>query len=95
MLFPNDAQRWVGKIIVLEWQQRMTGLSRTIPMSSGGRALRVDDTYLYLQPFALDPSKASDAPVTTLTLKVEEEPIPLVDITSVFAAPLDGIQIIE
>ncbi len=68
------------------------------PTNSGGRALRVDDTYLYLQPFDLSPklprSKPGEA-VTRLGLKIEEERIPLVDIDAIYAAPLDGMPVDE
>ncbi len=69
-----------------------------MPTNSGGRVLRVDDTYLYLQPFSLSPKQPSTAPgqaVSRLGLKVEEERIPLVDIDTIYPAPLDGISIDE
>jgi hypothetical protein len=95
MIFPSDAQKWVGKFIVLDWNLSFTGSMRKVPTNSGGRALRVDDTYLYLQPFGLTaPSAASDT-VTKLGLKIDEEKIPLVDIDTIYAAPLDGIQVVE
>lgn len=95
MIFPTDAEQWVGKLVVLTWQQRLGALTRTLEMNSGGRVLRVDDTYLYLQPFGLPaPSKEGDA-VTHLRLQIEEEKIALVDIDVVFSAPLDGIRVDE
>lgn len=95
MIFPTDAQRWVGTFVVLEWQLTFTGTARRLPTNSGGRVLRVDDAYLYLQPFGLVEPSAQGETVTKLGLKIEEEKIPLVDIDTIYAAPLDGIQIVE
>ena len=93
MIFPADAQRWVGLFIVLDWNETIPETTHKIPANSGGRVLRVDDTYLYLQPFDLvTPSKEGDA-VTRLGLKIEEELIPLVDIQTIYPAPLDGIMV--
>ena len=98
MIFPNEAQRWIGTFIVLDWNVA-TGEGRPKrPTNSGGRVLRVDETYLYLQPFGLSPklpvSKPGEA-VTRLGLKIEEEKIPLVDIETIYAAPLDGMPVDE
>jgi hypothetical protein len=57
--------------------------------------LRVDDVYLYLQPFGLAAPSAEGEVITKLGLKIEEQKIPLVDIDTIFLAPLDGIQIVE
>jgi hypothetical protein len=98
MIFPTEAERWVGAFVVLEWKVEIFGSPRKHPTNSGGRVLRVDDTYLYLQPFGLSPklpaSKPGD-PVTRLGLKTEEEQIPLVDIDTIYAAPLDGMPVDE
>ena len=95
VIFPTDAQKWIGAFVVLEWQLTFKGSTRHLPTNSGGRVLRVDDMYLYLQPFGLvEPSTEGDI-VTRLGLKIEEEKIPLVDIDTIFTAPLDGIQILE
>jgi hypothetical protein len=95
MIFPTDAQPWVGKLVVLDWNIALAGTARNMPTNSGGRVLRVDETYLYLQPFGLvTPSQAGD-PVTRLSLKIEEEVIPLVDIQTIYPAPLEGIVIDE
>jgi hypothetical protein len=95
MVFPADARRWIGTLIVLDWRLRPAETSRTIPSNSGGRVLRVDDTYLYLQPFGLPgPSKPGET-VTHLRLQIDEERIPLVDIDEIYAAPLEGIIVDE
>jgi hypothetical protein len=98
MKFPTDVEKWIGKFIVLDWNTSIEGSTRKMPTNSGGRALRVDDTYLYLQPFGMSAQAGyteKGAPVTRLGLKVEEEIIPLVDIDTIYAAPLDGITIDE
>ena len=93
MIFPGDAQRWVGHFIVLDWNETIPETTHKIPANSGGRVLRVDETYLHLQPFDLiTPSKEGDA-VTRLGLKIEEELIPLVDIQTIYPAPLEGITV--
>jgi hypothetical protein len=98
MIYPSDAARWIGKFIVLDWRTAPAeGLAKR-PTNSGGRVLRVDDTYLYLQPFSLSPKLPSGLPgqaVSRLGLKIDEEVIPLVDIDTIYAAPLDGIAIDE
>lgn len=95
MLFPTEAERWVGAFVVLEWKVEVAGLPRKHPTNSGGRVSRVDDTYLYLQPFGLSPKLSPSDPVTRLGLKTEEELIPLVDIDTIYAAPLDGMPVDE
>ena len=98
MIFPTEAGRWVGSFIVLEWMvAAIPGRPKQLT-NGGGRVLRVDETYLYLQPFSLSPKTPRSAPgdsVTRLGLQIEEEAIPLVDIESIFAAPLEGLQIDE
>jgi hypothetical protein len=98
MIFPTEAQRFVGTFIVLEWNVSIGDGRRKQPTNSGGRLLRVDETYLYLQPFGLSPklpiSKPGEA-VTRLGLKIEEEKIPLVDIDTIYPAPLDGMPVDE
>jgi hypothetical protein len=94
VIFPTDAEQWVGRFVVMGWHMTFKGTSRRLPTNSGGRVLRVDDTFLVLQPFGLaEPSQPGDV-VTRLGLKIEEEKIPLVDIDTIYAAPLDGIKII-
>ncbi len=98
MIFPTEAGRWVGAFIVLEWMVAVIPGQPKQLTNGGGRCLRVDDTYLYLQPFSLSPKLPRSEPgenVTRLGLQIEEEAIPLVDIESIFAAPLDGMQIDE
>jgi hypothetical protein len=95
MIFPTDAQQWIGRFVVLEWQLTFTGTTRRIPTNGGGRVLRVDDVYLYLQPFGLAAPSAEGETITKLGLKIEEQKIPLVDIDTIYLAPLDGIQIVE
>ena len=98
MIYQSDAARWTGKFIVLDWKiAPAEGLTKR-PTNSGGRVLRVDDTYLYLQPFSLSPKLPTGLPgqaVSRLGLKIEEELIPLVDIDTIYAAPLEGIAIDE
>ena len=98
MIFPPDAERWIGTFVVLDWNAAPFPGRPKRPTNSGGRVLRVDDTYLYLQPFSLSPqapfSKVGEA-VTRLGLQIDEEAIPLVDIDTIYAAPLDGISIDE
>ena len=98
MIFPDEAQAWIGSFVVLDWRAApLDGLPK-MAMNSGGRVTRVDDTYLYLQPFGLSPklpkSKPGDA-VTRLGLQIDEERIPLVDIDTIYDAPLDGMPIDE
>jgi len=98
MIFPDDAKRWVGTFIVLDWNVSPRPGRPKRPTNSGGRALRVDDTYLYLQPFDLSSHVPVSKPgevVTRLGLKTEEERIPLVDIDTIYPAPLDGMSIDE
>jgi hypothetical protein len=95
MISAAEATRWIGTFIVLDWKVEVIPGRPKQPTNSGGRALRVDDAYLYLQPFALSPKSAPGEPVTRLGLKVEEELIPLVDIDTIYAAPLDGMTIDE
>ncbi len=95
VVFPNDAEQWVGKIVVLDWQMSFAANMRKIPTNSGGRVLRVDETYLTLQPFGLTEPTVEGEAVTKLGFKATEELIPLVDIDAIYAAPLDGIQILE
>lgn len=82
----------------MDWKVELIPGAAKQPTNSGGRVLRVDDTYLYLQPFSLSPkspaSKPGDA-VTRLGLQIEEERIPLVDIDTIYEAPLDGMTIDE
>ena len=98
MIYQSDAAPWIGKFIVLDWKAAPAeGLPKS-PTNSGGRVLRVDDTYLYLQPFSLSskqPSSDPGQPVSRLGLKVEVDLIPLVDIDTIYAAPLDGMSIDE
>jgi hypothetical protein len=98
VIFPDEARRYIGTFIVLEWNEAIFGSSRKRPTNSGGRLLRVDDTYLHLQPFGLSPklppSKPGE-PVTRLGLKTEEEQIPLVDVSTIARAPLDGMPVDE
>ena len=98
MIYPNDASRFIGTFVVLDWKEEIIPGRAKQPTNSGGRVLRVDDTYLYLQPFSLSPkapvSNPGDA-VTRLGLKIEEEQIPLVDIDTIYPAPLDGVTIDE
>ena len=98
MIFPTDAERWVGAFVVLDWNVAMIGAVHKQPTNSGGRVLRVDNTYLYLQPFGLSPKLPAarpSAPVTRLGLKTEEQAIPLVDIDTIYDAPLDGMPVDE
>jgi hypothetical protein len=98
MIFPHDAERWVGTFVVLDWKETIVEGRAKQPTNSGGRVLRVDDTYLYLQPFSLSPKTPftnAGEPVTRLGLKIEEELIPLVDIDTIYAAPLEGMSIDE
>jgi hypothetical protein len=95
VVFPNDARKFVGTFIVLEWKQRIAGTKRKVPANGGGRVLSIDDMYLHLQPFALAEPSLQGETVTKLGLKIEEELIPLVDIDTIYPAPLDGIQIVE
>jgi hypothetical protein len=98
MLFPTDAQQWIGRFVVLDWNVAIAGGPRKHPTNSGGRVLRVDEMYLYLQPFGLSPKTPASQPdgaVNRLGLKIEEERIPLVDIDTIFPAPLDGMTIDE
>jgi len=98
MIFPDEAQRWVGVFIVLDWNVAPIPGRPKHPTNSGGRVLRVDDTYLYLQPFSLSSKTPFSSPgdvVTRLGLKNEEEIIPLVDIDTIYPAPLDGMSIDE
>jgi hypothetical protein len=95
MVFPDDAQRWIGTFIVLDWNVPIHGGSRKRPTNSGGRCLRVDDTYLYLQPFGLAAASQPGETVNRLALTSAEEAIPLVDIDTIYAAPLDGMTVEE
>jgi hypothetical protein len=98
MIFPTEAKRWIGKFIVLDWNVTLEDSRQKRPTNSGGRVLRVDDTYLYLQPFGLStkaPASHSGVGIPRLGLKIEEELIPLVDIDTIYAAPLDGMTIDE
>jgi|GEM_PF-2729607 hypothetical protein len=98
MIFPDEAQRWVGVFIVLDWNVSPGDGRSKQPTNSGGRVLRVDDTYLYLQPFSLSSKTPLSTPgnaVTRLGLQTEEELIPLVDIDTIYPAPLDGMTIDE
>jgi hypothetical protein len=98
VIYQSDAVPWIGKFIVLDWRTAPAeGLAKR-PTNSGGRVLRVDDTYLYLQPFSLSPKLPAGLPgqaVSRLGLQIDEELIPLVDIDTIYAAPLDGISIDE
>jgi hypothetical protein len=95
MVFPDEARRWIGAFIVLDWNVAIQGGPRKRPTNSGGRCLRVDDTYLYLQPFGLATASRPGEAVSRLALKTDEETIPLVDIDTIYAAPLDGMTIDE
>jgi hypothetical protein len=98
VIFPDEALRWVGTFVVLDWNVAPNGGGPKARANSGGRVLRVDDTYLYLQPFSLSPKLPFSPPgmkVTRLGLQIEEERIPLVDIDTIYAAPLDGMPIDE
>jgi len=98
MIFPDEARPWVGAFVVLDWNVESGDSVRKHPTNSGGRVLRVDETYLYLQPFSLSPRSGPSKPgeaVTRLGLKIEEEAIPLVDIDTIYDAPLDGLPIDE
>lgn len=98
MIYQSDAAPWIGKFIVLDWKAAPAeGLPKS-PTNSGGRVLRVDETYLYLQPFSLSPKlpfSVPGQPVSRLGLKIDEELIPLVDIDTIYPAPLDGMSIDE
>jgi uncharacterized protein (DUF1810 family) len=96
MIFPDEALCYVGTFVVLEWNEAIFGSDYKRATNSGGRLLRVDDTYLYLQPFGLSknlPASKPGEPVTRLGLKPEEEQIPLVDVSTIATAPLDGIPV--
>jgi hypothetical protein len=95
MLFPTDARQWVGKLVVMEWTITFAKTGRRMATNSGGRVLSVDDTYLVLQPFGLTEPSAPGEAVTRLGLQIEEENIPLVDIDTIYPAPLEGIQVVE
>jgi hypothetical protein len=98
MVFPDDAQYWIGTFVVLDWRVALVPGLPKMATNSGGRVTRVDDTYLYLQPFGLSPklprSKPGEA-VTRLGLQIDEEAIPLVDIDTIYPAPLDGMPVDE
>jgi len=99
MVYPTDAAKWTGAFVVLDWYAALIPGRPKSRTHSGGRVLRVDDTYLYLQPFSLAPAQPRAAPgrpgVTRLGLQVEEERIPLVDIQTIYAAPLEDVEIDE
>ena len=98
MVFPSEASKFIGKFIVLDWKTEVIPGRPKQPTNSGGRLLRVDDTYLYLQPFSLSPKTPFSNPgdkVTRLGLKSEEECIPLVDIDMIYDAPLEGMPVDE
>jgi len=98
MIFPADAAQWVGTFVVLDWNAVLIPGRPKEPTNSGGRVLHVDDTYLYLQPFGLSPKftpSKPGTPVTRLGLKTEQERIPLVDIETIYPAPLDGMPVDE
>jgi hypothetical protein len=97
VIFPGDAKQWIGTFVVLDWHVVSETGARG-PTNSGGRVLRVDDTYLYLQPFSLSPKLPFPVPGTVvkrLGLSISEEAIPLVDIDMIYAAPLDGMPVDE
>src|SRR3984885_3328095 len=95
MIYPTDAAKWDGKFVVMDWNVAIAPGRPKMPTNSGGPVLRADDTYLYLQPFALASKSNPGDPVTSLGLQTVEESIPLVDIETIYAAPLDGITIVE
>jgi hypothetical protein len=84
MIFPADAAEYVGKIALVKWQVKpeFGDAGHTF---SGGRILRVDETYLYIQPIGESPQKPlrdNESP-TRLGLKVEEQRIALIDIDEI------------
>lgn len=97
MIYQSDAERWTGTFVVIGWH--VTNIAgRRSPTDSGGRVQHVDETYLYLQPFSLSPKQPGaqfGEPVTRLGLQKVEEKIPLVDIDTILAAPLDGMPVDE
>ncbi len=99
MIFPSDAMKWVGSLVVLDWDGYVVPGQPKTRTHSGGRVLRVDETYLYLRPVALAPTQPraipGRAPVTRLNLEAREELIPLVDIETIYATPLEDVQIVE
>jgi hypothetical protein len=99
MIFPSDAEQWVGTIVVLDWNApRLPGHVK-FRTNSGGRVLRVDATYLYLQPFSLaaqqPPALPGRVARTRLTLATNEDAIPLVDIVTIYPAPLEDVEFEE
>lgn len=98
MIFPDAAARWTGALVVLDWSVTLIEGQPKMRTNSGGRVLRVDDTYLYLQPFSLAPQQPRievGRPITRLALAIDEELIPLVDIETIYPAPIEDIEILE
>ena len=99
MIFPDDARKWVGTFVVLDWDAAIIPGRPKTRTHSGGRVLRVDETYLYLQPFSLAPAQpravGSRPGVTRLGLQAREEQIPLVDIDTIYPTPMEDVEIVE
>ncbi len=98
MIFPDDASVWIGEFVVLTWDSAAFEGHPKTRTNSGGRVLRVDETYLYLQPFRLSPKAPVSLPgdtVRRLGLEIDEELIPLFDIDTIYLAPLDDLDIDE
>ncbi len=98
MIFPDAAARWTGELVVLDWNVSVIAGRPKQRTNSGGRVLRTDDTYLYLQPFALAnavPRISSGRRITRLGFAIDEEQIPLVDIEEIYPAPLEDVEIVE
>lgn len=97
MVSPDDVAEWIGKHVIVDWNISFGDGEPKGRTNSAGRVLRVDDTYLYVQP--LRPSSTQKiehgAPVLRLGLRDEEERIPLVDIDRIHSGPLVGIEIDE
>jgi hypothetical protein len=99
MIYPDAAARFTGTFVVLDWWVPVVAERSKKRTHSGGRVLRVDDTYLHLQPFSLAPNQPPAKPgrpaVTRLSLAVDEEHIPLVDIETIYPAPLEDVEFAE
>lgn len=98
MIFPDAAARWIGALVVLDWNVSVIPGRPKQPTNSGGRVLRTDDTYLYLQPFALASGISrieGGRRITRLSLAIDEERIPLVDIEQIYAAPLEDVEVVD
>jgi hypothetical protein len=94
MIYPEDAREWLGRIAMIDWSFD-TGQGRAFT-HVGGRILRVDETYLYLQ--TLGPSPKLPRPrdntlVTRLGLQLDWQKIALFDIDRIYEGPLTNIPI--